>query len=778
MAISRRYFLQTAIAAATATAIPLLNGCRSSSNSRANDKETHQRYFPQSVMSGDPRPSSVILWTRVNDESMLQAGTDIELRLQVSTDSTFTTAVVNSVFTASAAHDHTVKVRVTELQPYTHYYYRFVYVKDGEEFVTNIGRTKTAPTESDDREIKFAYASCQDYIGRYYNTYLRLLEQDMLDSIDFIVHLGDYIYETTGDESFQNTTPERAIAFSDTEGALSISTGTSQFYAAQSVSNYRDLYKTYRTDSVLQKMQESFPFISTWDDHEFSDDSWQANSTYLDGAASEENIVRKKNSEQAFFEYMPIDHESVAGESSTAQDSLSISDEQLFPNTKIYRDFKFGQHVHLVMSDFRTYRPDHLIPEDAFPGSIAMSEAELKQTLGEQFEVYKASMSRYMSGTDLIEYLNAVSQELAPTLQGGLAQQYQKEALQAGATLSTEAANAKVANIFAGNIDIDFLQAFIIDPIFNADKTESERLVISNPEKEKVGLSFYLMGKTTFIGNLGARYFVVKDTFDLYAQFKAATQPSTANYYGDAQNQWLATQLNDQAGTWKVLGSSVSYSPLVLDLRAKERGRAALPAAYAALDSQLDLVPSPFNQRFYLNVDHWDGAVAGKQQIIGLLAQRKNVVSIGGDIHSHYASKLANGVFDLTSSSVSSGTFGSYLDGGLDSLLEKASFSAAQLQLVQGLKNYYDVLITAASSAPDAPQVKVAKTREHGVAVATANSQQMTVKFYNLPTEGLQGQNYVTENLYEKSYSVDFAEDVKVHTYVMEKDQDELQVMA
>ena len=51
-----------------------------------------------------------------------------------------------------------------------------------------------------------------------------------------------------------------------------------------------------------------------------------------------------------------------------------------------------------------------------------------------------------------------------------------------------------------------------------------------------------------------------------------------------------------------------------MDLRAKHPipglGRPDLPAPYAALDAAIDGVPSPFNQRFYLNVDHWDGAVA------------------------------------------------------------------------------------------------------------------------------------------------------------------------
>ena len=46
--------------------------------------------------------------------------------------------------------------------------------------------------------MRFAVVYCQDYIGRYYNAYLKML-LDHDEDIDFIVHLGDYIYETTGD---------------------------------------------------------------------------------------------------------------------------------------------------------------------------------------------------------------------------------------------------------------------------------------------------------------------------------------------------------------------------------------------------------------------------------------------------------------------------------------------------------------------------------------------------------------------------------------------------
>ena len=49
-------------------------------------------WFPNSVVSGDPRPESVILWTRVEDPQV-SADADLDLWLQVATDEAFTDLV-------------------------------------------------------------------------------------------------------------------------------------------------------------------------------------------------------------------------------------------------------------------------------------------------------------------------------------------------------------------------------------------------------------------------------------------------------------------------------------------------------------------------------------------------------------------------------------------------------------------------------------------------------------------------------------------------------------
>ena len=246
-------------------------------NNAGDDEDTRPlqdgaAYFPQSVVSGDPRQDSVIVWTRLEDPD-LAADADAEVKLELASDAEFTTLVeldgeTGTLAPAKAMYDRCVKVKVRGLEPATTYYYRFIHSRDDGRFVSPVGRTRTAPAADADAKLRFAVVSCQDFNGRYYNGYARMAAEEL----DFFVHLGDYIYETTGDPSFQKT-GGRVATFTDKAGAIAFNAGTDkEYFAAQSLSNYRELYRTYRSDLALRKIHETVPMIATWDDHEFTDD--------------------------------------------------------------------------------------------------------------------------------------------------------------------------------------------------------------------------------------------------------------------------------------------------------------------------------------------------------------------------------------------------------------------------------------------------------------------------------------------------------------------------
>ncbi len=99
--------------------------------------------------------------------------------------------------------------------------------------------------------------------------------------------------------------------------------------------------------------------IAIWDDHEFSDDCWQDHQTYDN--SNKQETSRRRSATQAWAEYMPIDFGDV---------SFDLA-KSAYDNIRIYRDFRFGTLMHLVMTDQRLYRDDHLV-----------GEAELARLLG------------------------------------------------------------------------------------------------------------------------------------------------------------------------------------------------------------------------------------------------------------------------------------------------------------------------------------------------------------------------------------------------------------
>lgn len=759
MQYNRRKFIKTLVVTAGAVMTSNLMGCNNSDDKVdvealpiAPSTLVGSQFFPQSVVSGDPKPDSVILWTRVEDGVDL----DLAVTLQVALDDSFNQLVVEQAFTALASADNCLKIRVTELNAGQYYYYRFVYQKDGTNYLSKNGRTKTAPSIDSDVKVKFAYVSCQDYIGRYYNTYLSVLDND---DLDFVVHLGDYIYETTGDPLFQQSTEDRAITFNDSENVLSIGVGEKTTQAANSLDNYRQLYKEYRSDELLQRVHERFPMIAIWDDHEFSDDSWGDRATYLDGAADEQQTQRKKNSEMAYFEYMPIDHQQPHTQGELGAGEITIDDSYLYPNTRIYRDFHFGQHLHLAMTDFRTNRPDHILPEDGFPAKVEMSQTTLTGFLlatgmnQAQVDGVVAQMSPYINIDDI-----AFSPYKAAFLEifTGL---YTQAILARIAMDETEAftkGRARAVAAIQGNLATSYLNQVLVQAKASLPSDHVIQQLPALPEQGvEQGLAFYTMGKTSLFSYLGSRYFVVKETYDLYAGYKEYLAQLQGNSvqggFDDQQTAWLGQTFATSISTWKVLASSVSFSPLMFDFSANRADSNIIPLEYV-LGSEL--IPAPLKQRFYLEADQWDGFPQYKENFVNNIMSQYGVISLGGDVHSAYITEhKANEVtglrsFNFTTSSISSGTFGSFLERGMNDILGQLGDVPPE---VQQLPLFFDSLVKTATQRDDINDDLVfSRMAEHGIVIVEVDGNEMLVDYHNIPDK-VDGVETAKQNYYQNT---------------------------
>jgi alkaline phosphatase D len=268
--------------------------------------------FQHGVASGDPLTDRVVLWTRVTRDaeraaaggvsptaasdairteraaaggvSPTAASDAIEVDWVIARDESLRDVVASGQTVADAEHDWCVHVDAGWLEPASSYWYAFrVYGED-----SPIGRTRTLPAETE--HVRFAMVSCAKFNAGFFNAYARLAARD---DLDFLLHLGDYIYEAS------NTPPA-----SQTPGA-DIGRAFDPLHECVTLADYRTRYNQYHRDPDVQLLHSRHPIVPTLDDHEFADGAWR------DGATEHKPEYgpwgeRRANAFRAREEWLPV----------------------------------------------------------------------------------------------------------------------------------------------------------------------------------------------------------------------------------------------------------------------------------------------------------------------------------------------------------------------------------------------------------------------------------------------------------------------------------------
>ena len=226
--------------------------------------------FSLGVASGDCTPDGFVLWTRVAPNPMENGGgagfADLPVFWELSLDPQMKKIIRSGWVSASPKLAHSVHVDLSGLESNHVYWYRF---QCGGHF-SRIGKTKTLPLEiNDSSKIKFVTTSCQNYTHGYFVAYEYMLE----DEPDFILHLGDYIYDTSFGETFRTHETESP---------------------PQSLAEFRLRHALYKTDEHLQNAHAKVPFFAMIDNHDAVEDN------------STETTEKRAAAYQAWYEHMPI----------------------------------------------------------------------------------------------------------------------------------------------------------------------------------------------------------------------------------------------------------------------------------------------------------------------------------------------------------------------------------------------------------------------------------------------------------------------------------------
>ncbi|WP_244531543.1 alkaline phosphatase D family protein [Halogranum amylolyticum] len=330
--------------------------------------------FPQSVASGGPTPDGVILWTRIAPEVFDPAE---PLGVQVAHDEAMTDLVYEGAVTDAdqiRAHDYTVKIDLAgHLDAAESYYYRFIY----RGVASRRGRCRTLPdSDATPDSIRFAVLACQNYLNGYFPAFHHVAEED----VDFLVHVGDFIYESDNGQF-------KGFGSYDYAGReKSLPSGHDRVW---SLADYRYLYRTYRSDRFLQEALESHTLIAGWDDHEM------VNDVYWDRRTNAPAGDHPRGDDPAFMTELIADAMHAWWEYMPARVEYDPNGDALQERFRLWRTFEFGDLVTLALTDERLFRdppreaiptPDNVGPHREPPGRTMLGDEQrewLVETLTE-----------------------------------------------------------------------------------------------------------------------------------------------------------------------------------------------------------------------------------------------------------------------------------------------------------------------------------------------------------------------------------------------------------
>ena len=191
-----------------------------------------------------------------------------------------------ATITALAERDWTVAVDVDGLEPGQPLQYGF----EADGSVVAGRRTRTLPPRRGHRSASAGV--CAKFNAGFFNAYARLAERD---DLDFLLHLGDYIYEAS------NTPPK-----TQTPGA-DIGRPFDPLHECMTLDDYRTpLCASTARDPDIQAAARRASVHRTLDDHEFADGAWRDGADNHDEPATGRGPTRTADAFRARGSGCPI----------------------------------------------------------------------------------------------------------------------------------------------------------------------------------------------------------------------------------------------------------------------------------------------------------------------------------------------------------------------------------------------------------------------------------------------------------------------------------------
>lgn len=259
--------------------------------------------FKHGVASGDPKQDRVVLWTRITPE---KPGADVAYTWRLNPIDRRAGGAKSGSGVTGPGRDYTVKVDASGLDAGRAYTFEF----EAAGVKSPLGRTRTLPAGAT-KDVVLAVASCSLYPNGYFNAYQAIADAPRIDAV---LHLGDYIYEYGGPESY------------GMDSAVAGERPHDPPHEIVTLDDYRRRHAQYKSDPGLQAAHAKAPWIVVWDDHETANDSFSAGAQNHTPDAEGDWTTRKAAALKAYFEWMPIREPAGGGLAEAAMRSFDFGD--------------------------------------------------------------------------------------------------------------------------------------------------------------------------------------------------------------------------------------------------------------------------------------------------------------------------------------------------------------------------------------------------------------------------------------------------------------------
>ena len=314
-------------------------------------------FFHHGVASGDPLNDRVILWTRVTPQ---QAG-PVEVILEVSENKHFSSIIFSEKLQTSSLSDYTIKYDFLAKQ-YCDSDRGFFYRFRAGNAISEIGKSKTFSENT--TAAKIGIFSCSNFPAGYFNAYQAAAERN---DLDLWLHLGDYLYEY----------PMGGYA---TDKAEKLKRVPEPLHEMVTLSDYRLRHAQYKKDQGSKALHKHAPLIAVWDDHEFSNDAWKHGAENHSKDGSEGDFYARRSAAiKAYYEWMPIREQQ--------------------NKRRIFREFKIGKLIHLIMLDTRQFGRDKQIQPKDYLTESGFNQAKFYNDLN--------SDNRKLLGTEQLDWIES-----------------------------------------------------------------------------------------------------------------------------------------------------------------------------------------------------------------------------------------------------------------------------------------------------------------------------------------------------------------------------------